>query len=88
MNPEIGFPIHRTVFPRQGLRWPSTAALPGPAGEGSGAGRLLPPHKSLLNTMGHRETTVSTAPFDVKGFSNLFGLDEERGSQGRQRSAR
>lgn len=50
--------------------------------------RLLLPEKSLLNTMGLWETIVSTAPFDVWSFSNLFRLDQEKGSQGRQRSAR
>jgi len=42
---------------------------------GDGAGRLLPPEKSLLSTTGRRETTASMVPLDVKGFSDLFRLE-------------
>lgn len=59
-----------------------------PAGEGSGAGRLLPPDKSPQSTMGPSETTVSMDLFWCEGLSDLFRLDRQRGNQGLQRSAR
>lgn len=59
-----------------------------PAGEGSGAGRLLPPDKSPQSTMGPSKTTVSMDLFWCEGLSDLFRLDRQRGNQGLQRSAR
>lgn len=99
MTQGVGLPIHHTgdvncseqaeaadwMPARQ--QWCCSVLLV-PAGEGSRAGRLLPPDKSPRSTMGPLETTVSVGPFWCEELSDLFRLDRQSGSHGLQRSAR
>lgn len=64
------------VFPRVARLTYSQGCIVGASGGRlRSRSRLLLPEKPLLNTMGLWETIVSTAPFDVWSFSNLFRLD-------------